>query len=242
MIRTRIIPTLLVKNQYAVKTLNFKNPKYVGDILNIVKIFSDKKADEINIFDIGVKENKSKIDFDLIKKIATNSRMPICYGGGISNINEIEKILSIGIEKISISHNFFLNEKILSSAAKKFGSQSIAITLNIDCFKNKYFIKNLNINDKFNILGMIKKIESLGAGEIIFNCIHKDGTESGYDEELINLIYPAVKIPITIIGGAKSIKNLENISIKFPLLGLGVGSLFIYKGINKAVLISYPDR
>ena len=242
MIRTRIIPTLLVQDEYAVKTKNFKNPKYVGDILNIVRIFSDKKADELNIFDIGVSKMNTGINFDLIKNIASNARMPLCYGGGISSMKDIEKIFSIGIEKISISKHFFINEKILSLVAKKFGSQSIAITLNINKFEGKYFFHVTDFNERFEVIELIKKIENLGAGEIIFNCIHKDGTESGYDEELINLIYPAVKIPITIVGGAKSLENINKISKNFPLLGLGVGNLFIYKGKNKAVLISYPQR
>jgi cyclase len=241
-IRTRIIPTLLIKDEYAVKTINFKNPKYVGDIINIVRIFSDKKADELNIFDIGASKTNTGINFNLIKNIAINARMPLCYGGGISSIHDAEKIFSLGVEKISISKNFFLNENILASVVKKFGSQSIAITLNINKIESKYFYYDSEFKEKFEIIELIKKIEILGAGEIIFNCIHKDGTESGYDEELINLIYPIVKIPITIVGGAKSLENINKISKDFPLLGLGVGSLFIYKGINKAVLISYVKR
>ena len=241
MIRNRIIPTLLIKDDYAVKTKKFKDPKYVGDILNIVRIFSDKKADELNIFDIGISK-KNNINFDLIGKIAANSRMPLCYGGGISNIYDVEKILSIGVEKVSISKNFFLNENILSLIVNKFGSQSIAITLNINKNESEYFVNDPNIKKKFEILELIKKIENLGAGEIIFNCVHKDGTETGFDEELINILYKATKIPITIIGGAKSLDNINKISKNYPLLGLGVGSLFIYKGKNKSVLISYPAR
>ena len=114
--------------------------------------------------------------------------------------------------------------------------------MNINKFEGKYFFHVTDFNERFEVIELIKKIENLGAGEIIFNCIHKDGTESGYDEELINLIYPAVKIPITIVGGAKSLENINKISKNFPLLGLGVGNLFIYKGKNKAVLISYPQR
>lgn len=242
MIRTRVIPTLLIQDEYAVKTINFKNPKYVGDILNIVRIFSDKKADELNIFDINASKRDTGINFKLIKNIASNARMPLCYGGGISNLKDVEIIFSIGVEKISISKYFLLNEKILSSIATKFGSQSIAITLNINKIGNKYFLYDQDFDKRYEIIELIKKIESLGAGEIIFNCVHKDGTESGYDEEFIALIYQEVKIPITIVGGAKSLDNINKISKDYPLLGLGVGSLFFFKGKNKAVLISYPNR
>ena len=242
MIRTRIIPTLLIEEQYAVKTKNFKNPQYVGDILNIVRIFSDKKADELNIFDIGVSKRNLNINFNLVKNIASNARMPLCYGGGISNIDEVEKIFSIGVEKVSISKNFFLNENILPAVAKKFGSQSIAITLDINRVDDQFLIKDHYLKNSYKVLDIIKKIEALGAGEIILNCIHKDGTETGYDKELIEMVYPNVKIPISIIGGAKSLEEITKLSNNYPLLGLGVGNLFIYKGKNKAVLISYPKR
>lgn len=212
-IRNRIIPTLLIDGQYAVKTRNFKNPQYVGEILNIVRIFSDKKADELNIFDIGVSKKNLKINFDLIKNIASNARMPLCYGGGISHMKDVEKIFSIGIEKISISKNFFINENILTSVAKKFGSQSVAITLNINRINDRYIIHEKNLKNNFELIDIVKKIESLGAGEIIFNCIHKDGTQTGYDEKLIEFLYPITKIPISIVGGAQSLEEINKIII-----------------------------
>ncbi len=243
MYRSRVIPILLLKDEYIVKTINFSNPKYVGEPINIVRIFNDKEADEICIFDIDA-SFKNKINFGLLENIATNARMPICYGGGINSISNAEKIFLLGVEKIAIGEALFDNEKIITDISKKFGSQSCAVTININYNEiNNYFIKGKNyIYDKNQIVGLLRKIIDLGAGEIIINCIHRDGTLLGYDEELLSLIYNNTEIPFTFVGGASSKDNINEISNKFNMIGLGVGSLFIYKGKRKAVLINYLKR
>tara|TARA_B110000037_G_scaffold212745_1_gene265889 strand:- start:25 stop:777 length:753 start_codon:yes stop_codon:yes gene_type:complete len=240
-LKTRIIPVLLIKSGYFVKTTNFNNPEYIGDPLNIVKIFNDKKADELTVFDISTPSNKDKINLQLIENIASNARMPLCYGGGISNINQVERLFSIGIEKVSISKNFFKNCSLLSQISKKFGSQSIAVTLDINIDnENRYFVNNQLDSKKYQITELIKEISHLGAGEIIINCVHKDGTKDGYDQILIDKLYRHATTPMTIVGGAKSLEDIYITAGKYPMLGLGVGSLFIYKGRKKAVLINYP--
>ncbi len=243
MYRTRIIPVLLLKDEYIVKTVNFTNPKYVGEPINIVRIFNDKEADEICIYDINA-TLKNKINYKLLESIATNARMPICYGGGINYVSNAEKIFSLGVEKISIGEAVFGNKKIITEISKKFGSQSCAVTININYdHNNNYFIKgNNHFYDKNKIIELLSEITDLGAGEIVVNCIHRDGTQLGYDEELLSIIYDNTHIPLTFVGGASSTDNINEISNKFQMIGLGVGSLFIYKGKRRAVLISYPKR
>ena len=232
---------LLINDGYVVKTTKFSNPRYVGDPINIVRIFNEKEADELTIFDIGVKE-KQEIDYNLIKNISINARMPLCYGGGIHSIEQVEKIFFMGIEKISISKSFINNPTLLSEIANKFGSQSAAVTFDVNRInKDEYYVgENLLCNIK-KIKNLIVQANDLGAGEIIINCIHRDGTEEGYDQDLIDKIYFAAQSPITIVGGASSVENIFSIAKKYPIIGLGAGSIFIYKGKNKAVLINYPS-
>lgn len=240
-LKSRIIPVLLIDKGYIVKTTKFSYPKYVGDPINIVRIFNEKEADELTLFDIGIKE-KQEIDYNLIKNIAMNARMPLCYGGGIYNIEQVEKIFLMGIEKISISRSFIKNPTLLSKIANKFGSQSAVVTLDIEKInKDLYRIgENLTCGIK-KVKELIQIANDYGVGEIIINCIHKDGTEQGYDEDLLDELYFISKSPLTIVGGASSLENIFLIAKKYPFIGLGVGNIFIYKGKNKAVLINYPS-
>ena len=234
---------MLIQNGYFVKTTKFKNPEYVGDPLNIVKIFNDKEVDELTIFDIGASINKDNINYKLIENIASNARMPLCYGGGITNIKQVEKLFSLGIEKISISRSYIQSPEFLNIIIDKFGTQSVAVTL--DLYKDKndnYFIDNYKFKGELDFINFIKNVSESRVGEIIINCKHKDGTKEGYDIKLIDLIYPITNSPLTFVGGAKSYENIIDISKKYPILGFGVGNLFIYKGKNKAVLINYPKE
>tara|TARA_B100000787_G_scaffold111009_2_gene82597 strand:- start:3528 stop:4277 length:750 start_codon:yes stop_codon:yes gene_type:complete len=239
-LRTRIIPVLLISDDYIVKTTRFSNPRYIGDPINIVRIFNEKEVDELTLFDIGIK-GKDEINYNLIKNIAFNARMPICYGGGIRTIAQVEKIFSMGIEKISISKSFILNPILLSEIASKFGSQSTVVTFDINRInKDEFCVGGNLICNIEKIKQLIVQANNSGAGEIIINCIHRDGTDEGYDQDLLDKIYFTAKSPITIVGGASSLENIFTVAKKYPVIGLGVGNLFIYKGKKKAVLISYP--
>jgi imidazole glycerol-phosphate synthase subunit HisF len=243
MYRSRIIPVLLLKDDYVVKTINFKNSAYIGDPINIVRLFNDKEADELVIFDIEATINK-KINYNLIDRIATNARMPLCYGGGIKDVQAAERIFSIGIEKVAIGKELYFNDKLIKEISSTFGSQSCVATLNIDMdSNNNYFINNENnILYESEICHLLKRLVVLGVGEIIINCIHKDGTQDGYDEKLVGLIYRNINLPFTFVGGAESLSNIRDMGEKYPMIAFGVGSLFIYKGKKRAVLISYHDR
>ncbi len=232
---------MLISENYFVKTVNFNNAQYVGDPLNIVRIFNDKGADELTVYDIGVSIDQDKINYKLIENIAINARMPLCYGGGIVNVEQAKKIFSSGVEKISISKGYFANKKILNILSKQFGSQSIAVTLNVNMENENYYSMNDKVySEQDSFKNIIKQITEEGAGEIIINCIHKDGTSSGFDIRLIEMIYPYATTPLTFVGGANSYEHLFEIAKKYPIMGLGAGNLFIYKGKNKAVLVNYP--
>ncbi len=239
MIRPRLIPVILIENGYAVKTINFKEPKYIGEPINIVRIFNDKQADEIVVLDIGCSKNNTQINFDLIESLSNETKMPFCYGGGIKDIEDAYKIFSYGVEKISLSTLFFENILEVKKLIDIFGSQSIAVTIDINKDQEELYI---NKKKDMDVVTIYKNIEEIGIGELIINCVHKDGTLSGFDLEVLNSALDNVNIPVTVIGGASSLQELENLTARYNSIGLGVGSLFFFKGKNNAVLISYPEK
>ena len=244
MLNPRIIPCLLIQNNGLVKTINFAHPKYIGDPLNAVKIFNDKEADELIVLDIEASKNNREPDYKLIENLASECRMPLCYGGGINSLNQALNIFSLGVEKISISTAAVNNVSIVSQIASKVGSQSVVIVLDVkkNLFSDKYeiFCNNGSKPTGIDFIEYAIKLEKEGAGEIVINSIDLDGTMKGYDMNIIRLISEAVSIPITILGGAKSYDDFTNVISKFGLVGLAAGSLFVFKGKFKAVLINYP--
>ena len=246
MLRPRLIVSLLLSNNALVKTINFKDPKYIGDPLNAVRIFNEKNVDELFIADIDVTREKKSPNFNLISKISQECRMPICYGGGIKNIEDIERIINSGVEKVSISSAFFENPLLVTRANKKFGSQSIVICLDVkkSKFSRKYFAsinngKKLITKDLFSI---IEQLEELGAGELIINSVEKDGMRSGYDLNLCKKISKITNLPITFLGGASSLDDFKELWETCGIVGAAAGSLFVFKGKFRAVLINYPTN
>lgn len=246
MLLPRIIPYLLIHKGGLYKTVNFKNPKYVGDPLNAVKIFNEKYVDELVIIDIDATVENKIPNYTLIKNIASQCRMPVCYGGGIKTVQQIEKIIGLGVEKVAISSAAINNPNLILEASRRVGSQSIAVVLDIKkgkIFQDKY---NVCINNGKKILKKNPKdlcvlFQRLGAGELIINSVDRDGTMSGYDSNLIDYFKSLISIPMTVVGGASSYENLQSTIEKNKLIGLGVGSLFVFKGKYRAVLIQYPN-
>lgn len=243
MLLPRIIPCLLLTNDGLVKTQNFKNPKYIGDPINTVKIFNEKKADELIIMDIHATTRSYDPNFDLIDKIAREARMPICYTGGIKKVEQAKKIFSYGIEKIGISSIIFEDINIIKKLSNYVGRQSTVIILDIIKNKNTYeiYTHNAKRKVKVDLLKFLKLIQQKGAGEIVVNSVDRDGCMNGYDFDLINLIYDNTEIPITVVGGAKDYNDIKKIQLKYGPIGIGAGSMFVYKGSRKAVLINYPN-
>lgn len=245
MLHPRIIPCLLLKDKGLVKTVNFKNPTYVGDPINAVKIFNEKSVDELIIMDIDLSSKKLEPNYELISYIAMESRMPLCYGGGIKNSAQALKILSLGVEKVAISSSAFKNSLIIKEISQKTGKQSVVVV--IDVKKRKFFdgydiyINNGNIKLDTDLYTAIKNFEELGCGEILINFIHKDGLMNGYDEKLIKDLISFVSVPLTVLGGAGQLSDMGNIIQSCGILGIAAGSLFVFKGKYRAVLINYPD-
>tara|TARA_X000000950_G_C13817198_1_gene620314 strand:- start:528 stop:1259 length:732 start_codon:yes stop_codon:yes gene_type:complete len=229
-----------------VKTLNFKEPRYIGDPINAVRLFNEKEADELIVLDIVASKNGDEPDYNLIKNIAAECRMPLCYGGGVKNVDQIKKIVSLGVEKVAISSIALDYPSIISEAASIVGCQSVVVVLDVK--KNPktgvYSVYSQNGNHLHSspIATLAKSIQDLGAGEIVVNSIDRDGLMTGYDHELIDSIYSAVEIPISALGGAGSIQHIKDLFQKFKIIGACAGSLFVFKGKFKAVLINYPDK
>ncbi len=242
MLRSRVIPSLLLYEKGLIKTKQFEKYKYVGDPINAIKIFNEKEVDELCIFDISITQNHSNIDFDLLKNIAVESNMPLCYGGGIRNLDDAKKIISIGFEKISISSNLYTNTSLIEELAIEIGTQSIVVTL--DYIKtpeneHKIFVNRGKENTNLSLLDTAKNVEKLGAGEIIFNSIERDGMRTGYDMELAMILKNELNIPFTMLGGAKSIDDIISLIDKCGPIGAAAGSLFTFRGSLDAVLINY---
>jgi cyclase len=246
MLRSRIIPCLLIQNKGLVKTVNFKDPKYVGDPINAVKIFNEKEVDELIVLDIdATKENRGP-NLKMIKGLANECRMPFCYGGGITTVEQAKKIINLGAEKVALSYSALNNIRLCQEIGDVIGNQSVVVVLDVKKKKifGGYDIYTHNGTKKSNwkLNDFISKLEEIGIGEIVINSIDNDGVMQGYDLPLIASIREKCSMPITVIGGAGSIQHIKDLISKFKIIGAAAGSLFVFKGKYKAVLINYPNR
>ena len=246
MLRPRIVPCLLVHEGGLVKTEGFKNPKYIGDPINAVKIFNEKEADELIVLDIDATTNHVDPDFEMIAHLANECRMPICYGGGIKDAKQASTIIGLGVEKIAISSAAIECPQLVSEISQEIGSQSVVVVIDvrkkIGIFKKGYDIYSHNgkVKHHINLIDFVKKMETLGAGEIVINSIDRDGKMSGYDYDLALLLKDIIKIPLTILGGAGSLDDIKKLIKSCGVIGAAAGSLFVFKGVYRAVLINYP--
>jgi imidazole glycerol-phosphate synthase subunit HisF len=244
MIIPRIIPCLLLASSGLVKTVKFKDPKYIGDIINTVRIFNEKEVDEIVILDIKASLENRPPNYTLLKDIATECFMPLCYGGGIRSVDEIKKLFELGTEKVSLNSSIFDDSQLISQASNAFGSQSIVVS--IDIKRNMFGNYSVNshsgsIDRKVDPVDFAKKVEGLGAGEILVTSIDRDGTRQGYDLDIINRISSAVEIPVIACGGANNLEDCKKVLLA-GAAGAAAGSFFVLHGKHRAVLVSYPDR
>lgn len=241
MVLIRVIPTLLLENEGLVKTEKFKNSKYIGDPINAVRIFNVKEADELVILDISSTKLGNEPNYDQIELIVSEAFMPVGYGGGINNIKQIDKLFKIGVEKVIINSAAFNNDNLIKKASEIYGSQSIVVCLDYkkDFFgEYRFYIESGAKKIKRNCSEVIVEMEMLGAGEIILNSIDRDGTMKGYDIDLIKRLTKLVKIPVVASGGAGNIQDFV-LAINAGATAVAAGSIFVYQGIHRAVLISY---
>lgn len=244
MLKTRVIPCLLLKDRGLVKTIRFKRPIYLGDPRNIVRIFNEKEVDELILLDIKATPQNKQPDFDLIAEIVNECFMPVCYGGGIRNLADLKSLQTIGIEKIAINTQSVREPEFIRKAADFSGSQSIVAAIDVKKNirgKHEVYINCGRVKTGLDPAAWAEKMQKLGAGEIILNSIDQDGTMKGYDLELIRKVTQAVDIPVIASGGAGQLSDLRQAVLDGGAAAVAAGSLFVFQGIHHAVLISYPE-
>lgn len=244
MLQHRVIPVLLLKNNGLVKTTRFKEPKYVGDPINAIKIFNDKEVDELMLLDIMASKEKREPNFALIEQIAGECFMPLAYGGGITTFEQAQKLFSLGIEKVCIQSSAIENPDLITELAEHYGSQSIVVSIDIKkSWLGKYELyhaskaKSLSLNWKNYLIEVIEA----GAGELVLNAVDKDGTLSGPDLELIKTATSLSKVPLVALGGVASLSDIKA-AINAGASAVAAGAFFVYHGPHRAVLITYPKQ
>lgn len=249
MLRSRIIPCLLVHNKGLVKTVKFsvEDGKYVGDPINAVKIFNEKYVDEIMVLDIDATIEGREPDYNMIKNIATECRMPLCYGGGVTTVEQVRKIIKLGTEKVAVSAAAMANPDLLRQMSDAVGAQSVVLVLDIAKKKNLFggshyeiFTHNGKQKTGKNLYDFLNEIKDVPYGELVINNIDLDGMMTGFDLDMCNKVRELTDLPLTFLGGAGSYDDLKELVSRFKIIGAAAGSIFVFKGKYKAVLMQYP--
>lgn len=245
MLRPRIIPCLLVRNKGLVKTVRFGDGKYVGDPINAVRIFNEKEADELMILDIDATVQNREPDMATIQKWAAECRMPLCYGGGVQTVGQAKSIVGLGVEKVALSSAAIERPALVSELARDVGSQSVVVVLDVrenSRGGHEVFTHNGSRSTGRSVLEWTAELQDRGAGEIIVNSIDRDGMMEGYDVALARAVRGVARVPVTLLGGAGSLAHVGALFAEFGVMGAAAGSIFVFKGVYKAVLINYPTR
>ncbi|HLI92717.1 MAG TPA: AglZ/HisF2 family acetamidino modification protein [Puia sp.] len=242
--RIRVIPALLIQKGGLVKSVRFKDQKYVGDPINAVRIFNEKEVDEIVLLDISATAEKRPPNIRQIREIASEAFMPLGYGGGITNLGEIKELIAAGVEKVILNTSAFRNPGLVAEAAKYAGSQSIVVSMDVKknlWGKYKVYVQNATMNTGSDPAEYAIRMEKAGAGEILLNAVDRDGTFAGYDTDLIRMISSKVNIPVVAIGGAATVNDFSK-AVLSGASAVSGGSMFVFQGPHRAVLISYPGQ
>jgi len=243
MLKTRVMPCLLLKESKLVKTVKFDKPDYIGDPINAVMIYNEKEVDELIFLDITATVSNKEPAFKIISEIATECFMPFTYGGGINSIDDMTRIFSLGVEKIAINSYAVKESSFITKAAELFGSQSIVSSIDVKRVGGSYkvFTHSGKKNSGLDPVEWARTVERLGAGEILLTSIDRDGTMEGYDTELIRKVSEAVSVPIIACGGAGKIEDFAK-AVTAGASAVAAGSLLVYHGPAKGVLINFPSR
>ena len=240
----RVIPCLLLRGRGLVKTIRFGNPTYVGDPINAVKIFNDKEVDELLFLDITASLDNRTPDKKLMSEIASECFMPLAYGGGVRSLDDIRELFALGVEKVAINSHAMSNPEFVKAAAEAFGSQSILVSIDVKRnFLGRYEVWSRSGRYKTgqDPVTVARLMEAMGAGEILLNSIDRDGMMQGYDVDLIRQIAKAVQIPVVACGGAGNLEHFTE-AVRAGASAVSAGSMFVFHGRHRAVLISYPSR
>lgn len=241
----RVIPTLLLDGQGLVKTISFKKRTYIGDPINAVRLFNDMEVDELAFFDINSTRKKQAIKFDFLKKISSECFMPLSYGGGVNKIEDIKKLFRIGFEKVIINTASIENPNLISEASKQFGMQSIVGSIDVkkNFFgKRKVCFRGATKMTKINPINHAIELVNLGCGELIVNSVNHEGKMQGYDLDLISEISSKVNVPVIASGGAGKTSDFYDAIFKGNASAVAAGSMFVYHGKTKGILINYPSQ
>lgn len=244
MLLPRIIPILLISKRRVVKTTQFRKPSYVGDPINVIRIFNEKEVDELVVLDIDASKNQIEPDFEYIEQLAGECFMPLTYGGGIKSVDQAATIFSSGVEKVSIQSATINDASLIQELTNRFGSQSIVASLDV----NKGIFGQYRVVDTcrgrklpISVLSRVQELSEAGVGEILLNAVHKDGTLSGIDEPMIHLVSSNCSLPVIATGGVGSLKDIRR-AFDAGASAVGVGAFFVYHGPHRAVIISYPTN
>jgi len=246
MLRARIIPCLLVRDNGLVKTRGFSDDKYVGDPINAVRIFNEKEADELIVLDIDATVQCREPNYKMIEHLAAECRMPLCYGGGVTSAEQARRIMGLGVEKVALSSAIVFRPQLVAEIAEQVGRQSVVAVLDVKKRRlrggYRIYVRNGREETNLDPVEFSRELERLGIGEIVVNSIDNDGAMKGYDLTLAEQVRAATHVPLTLLGGAGSIDDLAKVIDKFGVIGVAAGSFFVFKGPYRAVLISYPSR
>lgn len=245
MFRPRVIPVLLLNKDHLIKSIGFKNYNYIGDPINAVRIFNELHADELVFLDVTASKENRTVSIDLVRNIGEESDMPFCVGGGINSISQIRSIISAGAEKVIIGHYAVINPDFIKQASEEFGSSTITVCIDVKkkfLGKKRVWTMNGTRVSDFDPLDFAFIMQENGAGEVIIQSIDQDGTMKGYDLSLIKTVTEKLTIPVIALGGAGDLQDMFKAYHESYASGLAAGSMFVYYGKNKGVLINYPDK
>jgi cyclase len=242
MLKHRVIPALLLKNSGLVKTVRFKDPKYIGDPINAIRIFNDKEVDELMILDISASKEGRDPNYTIIGEIAGECFMPLCYGGGVRSLEQARQIFSLGVEKICLQTAALTNLELVSDIAARFGSQSVVVSVDIKCdWLGRYQLYRADIAKLVSTpwQKFIQNVVAAGAGEILLNAVDRDGTMAGPDLDLIRQSNQNLQVPLIALGGIGSLEDIK-LAIDAGANAVAAGAFFVFHGPHRAVLITYP--
>ena len=243
--RTRVIPVLMLRDRGLVKTVRFRDGRYVGDPINAVRVFNQKEVDELVFLDIQATAEGRGPDFDLLQDIAGEAFMPMAYGGGVTTVEQAQRICSLGFEKVVIGSAAHRRPELIGQVAATVGSSSVVGCIDVRrTLLGRYEVHAAAGKERqaIAVVDHAQRLELAGAGEILVNSIDRDGTESGYDLKLIRLVSESVRVPVIACGGARGLDDFADAVEKGGASAVAAGSFFIFVGPHRAVLINYPER
>lgn len=239
--RIRVIPVLLLQDGKLVKTKAFKNPRYVGDPINAIRIFNDKGVDELVVCDISQSRGSRGPDFGLLEKMASEAFMPMAYAGGVGSMEHGSRLVALGFEKIGLNSVLVDRPELVSELSDRFGSQSVVASVDYKqhwLTGRRQYSQSGTVSLKGDLIDQVKRWVNLGAGEVWLNAFEREGTYRGYDCSTISEVSGSVSVPVVALGGCGEEEHIHEV-VRAGASAVAVGSMFVFQRPHEAVLISY---